>query len=202
MKVRLPNLAEAKLLALGGSLALFSFAPSTAQSDMDLRHLHLFDPYAAWAPSPNFDYRPSSREVDTIVLHHTACTLEETIRHFSKPHTKVSAHFTIDKTGDLIQHTTTLHRAWHAGPSLDPDGREKVNDFSIGIELVHQGTTADSYPDAQIQSLIALIKRLQTQTTIKRIVSHRSIAQPPGRKKDPIAFPWHSLDVLNVELCP
>lgn len=204
MRIRatLPNLDDVKLMILSGSLALLALTPCSAQSDVDLRFLQPFDSHASWAPSPNFDLRPHDTVVDTIVLHHTACTLDETIRHFAKPHTKVSAHFTIGRNGELVQHASSLTRAWHAGPSLDPDGREKVNDFSIGIELVHNGQSWEDYPQAQLDTLIDLIQRLRDQAPIRRIVSHRLVAQPPGRKTDPIAFPWSSLEGLGVELCP
>ena len=80
-------------------------------------------------------------------------------------------------------------RAWHAGVSQF-DGRERCNDFSIGIEL--EGTDNLPYTEQQYQSLITLTYFLMQQhpaITPDRIVGHCDIA--PGRKTDPgIAFDW------------
>src|SRR5262245_584123 len=86
-------------------------------------------------PSTNCDDRPAGTEVDTVVLHATVLnTLEDVIRHFADPSAKVSAHYTIDRDGTLVSHVPETKRAWHAGKSKMKDGREAVNDFSIGIE--------------------------------------------------------------------
>jgi N-acetyl-anhydromuramyl-L-alanine amidase AmpD len=46
-------------------------------------------------PSGNFDERPEGTSIDTVVLHATVLdSLEEVIRHFSNPSSKVSAHYT------------------------------------------------------------------------------------------------------------
>ncbi len=47
---------------------------------------------------------------------------------------KVSAHFFIRRDGRLIQFVPCEKRAWHAGVSRW-QGRERCNDFSIGVEL-------------------------------------------------------------------
>jgi N-acetyl-anhydromuramyl-L-alanine amidase AmpD len=71
-----------------------------------------------------------------------------------------------------------------------PDGRERVNDFSIGIELVNANDGTDPYPKSQIESLKTLITDIKTRHKIHYIVSHAEIATPPGRKSDPMSFPW------------
>ncbi len=48
-------------------------------------------------------------------------------------------------------------RAWHAGVS-NYQGRERCNDFSIGIEL--EGTDTLAYTDAQYQQLAAVTRTL------------------------------------------
>ena len=62
---------------------------------------------------------------------------------------RVSAHFFIRRDGAVIQFVSTEDRAWHAGVSYA--GRERCNDFSIGIEL--EGTDTLPYADAQYQAL-------------------------------------------------
>ena len=47
---------------------------------------------------------------------------------------KVSAHFLVRRDGAIVQFVATDMRAWHAGVS-QWNGRDRCNDFSIGIEL-------------------------------------------------------------------
>jgi AmpD protein len=83
-------------------------------------------------------------------------------------------------------------RAWHAGPSRF-EGREKVNDFSIGIELVNAQTGTDPFTDAQYASLIALTADLVSRYNIPltHITGHRHVTNYPELKHDPADnFDW------------
>lgn len=155
-----------------------------------------------WVQSPHFDRRAEGSPVDTIVLHSTVTpTLEATTRWFMSPEAKVSAHFTIGKDGSIVQHVSTFYRAWHAGVSKDSSGRESVNHFSIGIELVNLNDGKDPYPDAQVQALRFLIPVLQRRfPELRSITSHAFIAQPPGRKSDPREFPWERVDGFGLQI--
>src|SRR5215813_8867641 len=83
-------------------------------------------------PSPNFDERPDSTAIDTIVIHATVLnTLDEVVERFADSQSKVSAHYTIDRDGMVVSHVPEEKRAWHAGQSRMKDGRSSVNDFSI-----------------------------------------------------------------------
>ena len=46
----------------------------------------------------------------------------------------VSSHLLIRRDGELVQYVPVDQRAWHAGESRFA-GRERCNDFSVGIEL-------------------------------------------------------------------
>ena len=59
---------------------------------------------------------------------------------------EVSAHFFIRRSGELIQFVPCERRAWHAGRS-QWKGRERCNDFSIGIEL--EGTDDAAFSGSQ-----------------------------------------------------
>jgi N-acetylmuramoyl-L-alanine amidase len=140
-------------------------------------------------PSPNFDDRPAGTCIDTIVLHATVLnSLEEVIRHFADPASKVSAHYTIDRDGTTVSHVPPDQRAWHAGQSRMRDGRTQVNDFSIGIELVNLNDGIDQYPSPQIQALSDLLRALLARYPIQHVVTHAECADPPGRKSDPAGF--------------
>lgn len=157
-----------------------------------------------WVQSPNCGSRKNMLDVDTIVLHHTAAdTLGGTVRWFQDPKSEVSAHFVVGKDGSIVQQVSTFQRAWHAGVSIDKFGRPNVNNFSIGIEMVNVGDGKDAYTEAQIEAVHHLIAELKRRfPTIKQITSHKFIAQPPGRKPDPLGFPWSRLEDLGIELVP
>ncbi len=159
-----------------------------------------------WIQSPNYGKRPHGiDDVTTIVVHSTVIpTLEETTEAFQhdEQHTPnpVSSHFTIGKDGSIVQNVSTFGRAWHAGKSWDAAGRNNVNDYSIGIELVNLDDGKDPYPEAQIQALCGIIAEMRRRFPIKQIVSHEFIAQPPGRKVDPNGFPWERLKYFGLPL--
>lgn len=154
-------------------------------------------------PSPNQDKRPEG-EISLLVVHGISLPPKEFGGDYVndlflnqlalKAHpyfaslegVKVSAHFFIRRTGDLIQYVPVTERAWHAGESCFK-GRTKCNDFSIGIEL--EGCDDMPYEDIQTKKLVELVKILvQYYPAIKKdhIVGHSDIA--PGRKTDPGPF--------------
>lgn len=99
---------------------------------------------------------------------------------------KVSAHFLIRRDGQRIQFVPCNQRAWHAGVS-EWRGRNRCNDFSIGIEL--EGDDDTPFTDAQYAALIQLTRRLQRRYPLRDIAGHSDIA--PGRKTDPGSyFDW------------
>lgn len=161
-------------------------------------------------PSPNYDQRPAGTEIELLVIHaislppnqfggqfidqlFTNSLNENAHPYFAEiASLRVSSHLLIRRTGDITQYVSLQQRAWHAGVSSFA-GRERCNDFSIGIEL--EGCDSIAYTDIQYQQLIKTIKLLQ-QTwpilTSDRIVGHCDIA--PGRKTDPGPyFDWERL---------
>lgn len=138
-----------------------------------------------------------------------------------------SAHFVVDRNGDVYQISDTGVVTWHAGESLWR-GIQFLNSHSIGIEIANYGywrpgispktqTAAkaagwleavhknggptrfwEPYPEAQMVAVERLTAWiLETHPTIKEIVGHDDIA--PGRKTDPgPAFPMHRFtDILH-----
>jgi AmpD protein len=105
-------------------------------------------------------------------------------------HLKVSSHFFIRRDGSLIQFVPCTKRAWHAGVSKW-EGREKCNDFSIGIEL--EGSDFEAFEPKQYDTLKLLIESLKITYPIQSVVGHSDIA--PGRKTDPGPyFNWNEID--------
>jgi N-acetyl-anhydromuramyl-L-alanine amidase AmpD len=156
----------------------------------------------AFVESPHQNQRPPGTVIDTIVLHHTAGpSLEGTVKWFTMPESQVSAHYTIGKDGKIVQHVSTYYRAWHAGKSIDSEGRSNVNNFSIGIEMVNIGDGKDPWTKEQVEAVHRLLRVLLTYRfkTIKTITSHEYIAEPKGRKNDPLGFPWAALKDLESQ---
>jgi AmpD protein len=101
----------------------------------------------------------------------------------------VSAHFLVRRDGSVLQFVPVERRAWHAGASAWR-GRERCNDFSIGIEL--EGSEEQPFEDAQYGAVAALIKSLQKKLPLRDVAAHSEVA--PGRKTDPGAlFDWPRL---------
>ena len=96
---------------------------------------------------------------------------------------RVSSHFLIRRDGVLLQFVSCTQRAWHAGASCW-NGRERCNDFSIGIEL--EGCDELPFEDAQYLRLVVLIESLRASYPIDAVAAHSDIA--PGRKTDPGPF--------------
>lgn len=113
---------------------------------------------------------------------------------------RLSSHFLITRLGEIVQFVSCLDRAWHAGVSCF-EGREKCNDFSIGIEL--EGTEDKPFEEIQYEKLIGLTRALLNtypEMTPERIVGHEHIA--PGRKTDPGPyFDWKKYQAA-LEACP
>ena len=106
---------------------------------------------------------------------------------------RVSAHFLIRRDGSLIQYVPTDKRAWHAGVS-QWKGREKCNDFSIGVEL--EGADDVPFAEPQYETLARLIRDLEKRYGKLDVAGHSDIA--PGRKSDP--GPWVDWARLRASL--
>ena len=152
-------------------------------------------------PSPNFDER--KLPVSMLVLHYTGMPdSERAIRWLASPESKVSAHYVVTQTGQVVRMVDEDKRAWHAGVAWWR-GTTDVNSASIGIEIVNPGHEWGycDFPEAQIDALIPLIHDIKTRHNIKRgdIVGHSDVA--PARKQDPgERFPWARLTRLRLAL--
>jgi N-acetylmuramoyl-L-alanine amidase len=107
--------------------------------------------------SPNHSCRNGAR-IDKIVLHCTEASLAGTIAEFQKSGGRqVSAHYVIDRNGDIYQMVSDSDRANHC---------MGANENSIGIEHVGAETEALTAPQAAASA--ALIRWLLEQYHIPR----------------------------------
>jgi AmpD protein len=125
--------------------------------------------------SPNFGARPPSACIDLVVLHsislppgvygtdNVQALFTNRLDWNAHPYFKqieglqVSAHFYIQRGGEVWQFVSCDERAWHAGVSTYR-GRCNCNDDSIGIEL--EGLEGDAFEAAQYEALAALVPAL------------------------------------------
>lgn len=156
---------------------------------------------AARRPSRNCDAWPLAAAVDMLVIHAISLPPCEFGGQFidalflnqlsAAAHPsfvdlaslRVSAHFVIDRGGQVMQYVPVSARAWHAGVSSF-GGIAACNDRALGIEL--EGADTCAFAAAQYSALIALSVALCVAfpaVRLARIVGHEDIA--PGRKTDP-----------------
>jgi len=155
-------------------------------------------------PSPNCDARAAGTAIDLLVIHNISLPPGQ----FGGPYIadlfanrldcdahpyfdqlrllRVFAHFLIRRDGSVLQFVSANDRAWHAGASLFC-GRERCNDFSIGIEL--EGTDFTPFAPVQYDALAALTQALCARYPLADVAGHEHVA--PGRKTDPgPCFDW------------
>jgi AmpD protein len=159
-------------------------------------------------PSPNCDSRPAGTEISLAVVHSISLprgrygkdaggsAIERLFSNRLDPAEhpsfadlaglRVSAHFLIYRDGELLQFVALPRRAWHAGASRWR-GRERCNDYSVGIEL--EGVDDGPFAAAQYESLVELLRKLQAVLPLREVAAHGDVA--PGRKSDPgTHFDW------------
>jgi AmpD protein len=163
--------------------------------------------------SPNCDDRPTGQAPELLVVHGISLPPGEfggpwidalftnQLPRDAHPYfatiadLRVSAHLLVRRDGEVVQYVPFHRRAWHAGASAWR-GRERCNDFSIGIEL--EGTDASAYEPVQyavLARVVALLCDAYPTLSADALVGHSDIA--PGRKSDPgIAFDWPLLHAL------
>ncbi len=168
---------------------------------------------ARQCPSPNRDARPEGMPLELVVVHGISLPPGEfggpwidalftnTLVVDAHPYfaglagLRVSAHLLIRRDGEVVQYVPFHERAWHAGASRWR-GRERCNDFALGIEL--EGTDTTPYTGAQYARLAGVIRALRAAyPSLARdaLAGHADIA--PGRKTDPgPAFDWGRLHSL------
>jgi N-acetyl-anhydromuramyl-L-alanine amidase AmpD len=138
----------------------------------------------------------------------------------------VSAHYLIDREGNIFRLVDESRRAFHAGKGVlpwRPDRKDTLNNHSIGIEMLGIGSREDmrifmsperyddlvtSHPEykgftgAQYESLIGLVAGIRARfpeipMDRNHIVGHSDYA--PSRRTDPgELFEWQRLGLAKV----
>lgn len=149
------------------------------------------------------NYKPYAIPTEFVVIHCTEGHEDGDKKVLSgRTARRVSAHYYITRSAEIIEYVQPGIRAWHAGGSFyELEGRawSKFNNFSIGIELesryVNDPEHGNSgYTSAQLRALYWLHRRLQESYPAirnpQRTVGHDQISGYRGKKDPGPAFPW------------
>jgi AmpD protein len=170
----------------------------------------------AHVPSPNVDDRPEGARVELVVVHNISLPpgsygggqVKALFTNRLDPRAdpffaevaaaRVSAHVLIERDGAITQFASFERRAWHAGVS-EYQGRQRCNDFSVGIEL--EGTDFEPFTDAQYAALNRILAVLCDAYPIEAVCGHSDIASE--RKTDPGPFfEWRRLQLPAAVALP
>ena len=161
----------------------------------------LSTPVVRQVRSPNHNDRPLDTTIDLLVIHNislppgvfgTGLVHDLFLNQLDVSRDpwleqlaglRVSAHFLIEREGQITQFVSCLQRAWHAGVSSFKD-QLACNDFSIGIEL--EGTDETAFTAVQYKQLVQLTEWLRASYPLTHVRGHSDIA--PDRKTDPGPF--------------
>ena len=153
--------------------------------------------------SPNFGERNPDATIKFIVIHYTGMPdSQAALNRLCDRQSRVSCHYFISESGQIIQLVREQHRAWHAGQSYW-HGLTDLNSYSVGIEIANPGHEFGyiPFPAPQVAAVIKLCKEICARQRIKPsgILAHSDIA--PARKLDPgELFPWYELFLAGVGL--
>ena len=154
--------------------------------------------------SVNFNpIKRTKKQIKFIIFHYTGMKKESAaINKLINIQSRVSSHYFIRKSGEILTLVPDLYIAWHAGKS-SWKRYKSLNKDSIGIEVTNPGHEFNyrKFSKKQISSLLKLSKFLIKKYNInpKNILGHSDIA--PDRKKDPgERFPWKYLAQNKVGL--
>lgn len=159
--------------------------------------------------STKFSSHSQSDRVKYIIIHYTFGDLPRSLETLTQD--EVSTHYLLTDTDKpfFYKLVDESRQANHAGLS-NWKIYNQLNSASIGIEIVNpgfvdtpEGRVWCSYPQAQIDQLILLLKKLVARHQIKpeNILGHSEIA--PQRKQDPgPVFPWQQLADAGLILWP
>ena len=129
---------------------------------------HAAKPVVISSPSPNFASR-QGQTIQKLVLHNTDGPLAPSLARLKDPHQQVSAHYVVDRNGDIYQLVDDSSTAWHSGDKA-------VNQQSIGVEVV-AWNTAKGLAAPQEASLVALAEFIlgAYAVSLTNVIPHRSI---------------------------
>ena len=134
--------------------------------------------------------RPVRKSTELIVLHTTEAPAKSSLRHTSE---RGLCHYCVVEDGTIYQIVDRHRVAFHAGCSMW-NGKEEVDEFSVGIECV--GYHNKAMPKKQLDAIRALVEELQKIYGIPddRVVTHSQVAYGSPNK-------WHKCKHRGRKRC-
>ena len=134
--------------------------------------------------------RPVRKSTELIVLHTTEAPAKSSLRHTSE---RGLCHYCVVEDGTVYQIVDRHRVAFHAGCSMW-NGKEEVDEFSVGIECV--GYHDKAMPKKQLDAIRALVEELQKIYGIPddRVVTHSQVAYGSPNK-------WHKCKHRGRKRC-
>mgnify|MGYP001242089140 CR=1 FL=1 len=152
--------------------------------------------------SLNFDKKKRKfKQIKFLIFHYTGMKNEKNaIKKLLNHKSKVSSHYFIKNSGEILNLVPDAYVAWHAGISSWKK-YNLLNKNSIGIEINNPGHNFryKNFSKKQIKSLVKLSRFLIKKYNIKKsyVLGHSDVA--PDRKKDPgEKFPWKYLSKNKI----
>ena len=147
------------------------------------------------------NYNERTLPVSGIIIHYTEEELEDAIRIFAdeKRVKRVSAHYVLNRNGDVFAVVPEEKRAWHAGFG-SWKGINDLNSATIGVELVYK--PGEEYQIPQIYSLIDLCHSVMSHHDIKWVIGHSDCAFARGKVDPGPRFPWKELAQAGIGIWP
>ena len=150
----------------------------------------------------NFELKKrKKKQISFLIFHYTGMRSEKAaIKRLTGIQPKVSSHFFIKYSGEIVVLVPELYAAWHAGIS-EWQKKKQMNKYSIGIEISNPGHKYGykNFSKKQINSLIKLSRYIIKKYQIKKkfVLGHSDIS--PDRKLDPgEKFPWKLLSKNKI----
>jgi N-acetyl-anhydromuramyl-L-alanine amidase AmpD len=123
-----------------------------------------------------------------IVIHRTTSNnIGSSLHDFIGNYKRKGAHYIIDLDGHIVKLIDDRNwMAWHAGEDAQWQGKQPVNAFSVGIEIVN--ATRSQYTHAQMSSLVTLIDKLRKAYKIprERVLGHCEVRRLEEVETTPI----------------
>ena len=109
---------------------------------------------------------PLSEPTDVMVIHYMSCIY---VKNIEDPYDArsnaallallgLSAHYVIERSGKIYMLAPTKAKALHAGKSImpEPDNRNNLNDFSIGVEAINR--SGKDFTEEQYDSIAEIYR--------------------------------------------
>lgn len=152
-----------------------------------------------WAPSPNFKVGRKGRKIIAIINHITDGLMPGTLLWLRNSAAKVSSHYLVTKSGQVLQLVKDTDTAYHAGNVNKPnwslyDGTNP-NFYTLGIE--HETLSGENLTELQYLATLELhtelVKKWGITIDQDHIIGHSRLDSINCRNDPGPGFPWDRL---------